>query len=269
MRKNGKSISATCRQVLEDNSTYTGVASVAIIVVIWALAARPGTSLAGVLPPPQDLLKAFWGLILHGYQGTSLWTHFQASLLRTMAGFITGSAAGVLLGLLMGYDKVVSAALAPFFSFIRPIPAIAYIPMVILWFGIGEFSKIVVIFLSSFLYVSLNTSAGVKAVPGDLVRVAQTFGASGRQLFTYVIFPECLPYIFLGLKVGLALSWAVVVASELVAAQSGLGYMIMDAATFFRIKDVYIGVFLIGLVGLLLEWLLGLLERSFVHWSGK
>ncbi|MDZ4820304.1 MAG: ABC transporter permease [Planctomycetota bacterium] len=201
--------------------------------------------------------------------GTSLWSHFQASLMRTMIGFTLGSISGVLVGLVIGQNKIIAAALAPFFSFVRPIPAIAYIPMVILWFGIGEFSKILVIFMSSFLYVSMNTAAGVRAVPVDLIRVAQTFGASSRQLFFYVIFPEALPYVMLGLKVGLALSWAVVVASELVAAQSGLGYMIMDAATFFRIKDVYIGVFLIGLVGLLLEGILVLVERKVVHWSGK
>lgn len=141
--------------------------------------------------------------------------------------------------------------------------------MLILWFGIGEFSKVAIIFLASFLYVSLNTAAGVKSVPIDLIRVARTFGANNRQLFFSVILPESLPYVFLGVKVGFALSWTVVVAAELMAAQSGLGYIIMDAATFFRIKDVYVGVFLIGMVGMLLELVLVKTEERFVHWSGK
>jgi ABC-type nitrate/sulfonate/bicarbonate transport system permease component len=149
------------------------------------------------------------------------------------------------------------------------IPPIAYIPLVILWFGIGEFSKIVLIFLASFLYVALNTAAGVRAVPQDLIRVARTLGASNFRLFYAVILPEALPYVILGLKVALALSWAVVVAAELVAAQAGLGFLIMDAGTFFRIPDLYVGILLIGLIGLLLERGLTLFERRFVHWSGK
>ena len=256
-------------QRMESYPRSVGTVSVIVMIVVWSWLTRPGTSLSGILASPGELVQELWLLLRKGYMGTSLWSHFQASLLRTMTGFIFGSISGIFVGLVMGQNKVISAALAPFFSFVRPIPAIAYIPMVILWFGIGEFSKILVIFMSSFLYVSMNTAAGVRAVPVDLIRVAQTFGASRKQLFFYVIFPEALPYVILGLKVGLALSWAVVVASELVAAQSGLGYMIMDAATFFRIKDVYIGVFLIGIVGLLLEWILVLIERKVVHWSGK
>jgi NitT/TauT family transport system permease protein len=254
---------------LEEHPKLVGLASVVVVLVLWSYFTRSGTMLGTVLAPPGRLLAELWSLVVNGYMNTPLWAHFQASLLRTMAGFIAGSISGIAIGLLMGQSRIASAALAPFFAFARPIPAIAYIPMVIIWFGIGEFSKVLVIFLSSFLYVSINTSAGVRSVPQDLIRVAQTFGASRAQLFVYVIIPESLPYIFLGLKVGLALSWAVVVASELVAAQSGLGYMIMDAATFFRIEDVYVGIFLIGLVGLILEYILTSLERKHVHWSGR
>jgi NitT/TauT family transport system permease protein len=254
---------------LEERPYVVGSLSITVAAALWSLVTRPGSRLSGILPPPVDLVLELWGLIHQGYMGTSLWAHFEASLFRTMTGFAVGSTLGALVGLVMGYSRLVAGALAPFFSFVRPIPAIAYIPMVILWFGIGEFSKVLVIFLASFLYVSMNTAAGVKSVPLDLIRVAQTFGVNRRQLFFLVILPESLPYVFLGLKVGLALSWAIVVAAELVAAQRGLGYLIMDAGTFFRIKDVYVGVFLIGVVGLFLEWMLVTVERRVVHWSGK
>jgi len=254
---------------LERHPKVVGTLAVVIVIAIWTLVTRPSTRLRGTLPPPHALVLKLWTVMRDGYGGTPLWTHFQASLLRTMTGFVTGSLAGILIGLCMGYNRVVSSALSPFFSFVRPIPAIAYIPMVILWFGIGEFSKVLLIFMASFLYVSLNTAAGVHAVPEDLLRVSRALGARGWQVFFFVILPEALPYVMLGLKVGLALSWAIVVASELVAAQSGLGYMIMDAGTFFRIDDVYVGVFLIGAVGLLLERTLTMLERRYVHWSGK
>ncbi len=254
---------------LEEHPSVVGALSVVLVIGLWSIVTRPGSRLSGVLPPPIDLVLELRDLITDGYMGTSLWSHFGASLFRTMTGFVLGSTAGVLVGLLMGYSRIVAGALAPFFSFVRPIPAIAYIPMVILWFGIGEFSKVLVIFMASFLYVSLNTAAGVQAVPEDLLRVSRALGARGWQVFLFVILPEALPYVMLGLKVGLALSWAIVVASELVAAQRGLGYMIMDAGTFFRIDDVYVGVFLIGAVGLSLERALAALERRYVHWSGK
>jgi len=254
---------------LDAHPKVVGTAAVLLVLVLWTLATRPGSRLRGTVPPPHALVAELWTVMREGYGGVSLWAHFEASLLRTMTGFVTGSLAGILVGLAMGYSRIVSSALSPFFSFVRPIPAIAYIPMVILWFGIGEFSKVLVIFMASFLYVSLNTAAGVQAVPEDLLRVSRALGARGWQVFLFVILPEALPYVMLGLKVGLALSWAIVVASELVAAQRGLGYMIMDAGTFFRIDDVYVGVFLIGAVGLSLERALAALERRYVHWSGK
>jgi NitT/TauT family transport system permease protein len=238
-----------------------------MLLIGWAIfATLPRYS--AVVPSPWSLLVELQRLILEGYSGTPLWSHFRASLLRTMSGFLLGALTGTVVGLLMGYSRIIGSALAPFFAFVRPIPAIAYIPILILLFGIGEASKILVILVAAFLYVSMNTSAGVKSVPGDLIRVGQSFGASRQQLFFYIIVPETLPHVALGLRIGLALSWAVVVAAELVAAQQGLGYMIMDASTFFRIEVVYVGVILIGLVGLTLESMLLWAERKIIHWSG-
>lgn len=267
--RKGSNLRDTCTEWLTRHPKVVGFASVALMLMVWSYFARSGTALGAVLPSPIRLMAVLWSLLINGYMNVPLWAHIQASLLRTMTGFVTGSVLGIIVGLLMGQSRIASAALAPFFAFARPIPAIAYIPMVIIWFGIGEFSKILVIFMASFLYVSINTSAGVRAVPQDLVRVAQTFGASKIQMFVCVIIPESLPFIFLGLKVGLALSWAVVVAAELVAAQRGLGYMIMDAATFFRIDAVYVGIILIGLIGFILEYVLNGLEHRYVHWSGR
>jgi ABC-type nitrate/sulfonate/bicarbonate transport system permease component len=123
--------------------------------------------------------------------------------------------------------------------------------------------------LASFLYITLNAAAGVKAVPVDLIRAAHSLGVKERQLFFHVILPESLPYVFTGLKIGAAVSWAVVVAAELVAAQRGLGYIIMDGATFFRITDVYVGILLIGVIGFGIERGLSAVERRVVHWAGR
>jgi NitT/TauT family transport system permease protein len=169
----------------------------------------------------------------------------------------------------MGMNRYVRFALNPLFSILRPIPTIAFIPLAILWFGIGETSKILMIFGSAFLYIVLNTYTGVIQIPIGYKRVAQNLGARPAQMFWRVILPGAAPSIMTGVKVGLAISWSVVVAAELIAAQQGLGYMIMDAATFFRIPVVYIGVLLIGVVGFLLEGALSIVEHKFVHWTGR
>ena len=221
------------------------------------------------LSSPVGIAEEFVTLLQTGYVGTPLWQNFAASLGRTFTGFVLSALVAIPIGLWMGLNPWVRAVLAPLFNLLRPVPAIALIPLMVLWFGIGETSKILVIFLASFLYVVLNTSAGVATVPEGLIRAAVNLGASRGQLFRYVIFPAALPSIMTGLKTGLAVSWAVVVAAELIAAQKGLGYMIEDAATFYRIKDVYVGVILIGVIGLLMNTALEAVERRALHWSGK
>jgi NitT/TauT family transport system permease protein len=187
---------------------------------------------------------------------------------RALGGFSLAVLIGIPVGLLIGYSWIISAVLAPIFAFLRPIPAIAFIPLVILYFGIGETSKIAVVFMTSMLYLILNVAEGVKSVPRNLIRVAENLGVSRWQIFTSVIFPGALPSIMTGIKVATAVSWALVVAAELVAAQEGLGYIIMDSSTFFRINYIYIGIALIGLIGLALERLETLLQRRYIHWVG-
>jgi ABC-type nitrate/sulfonate/bicarbonate transport system permease component len=222
-----------------------------------------------VLPSPSNVLEEVGRLLEKGYTNKPLWIHVRASLFRTFTGLILGLVVGIPLGLLVGYYWWASAIFSPFLSALRPIPPIAFIPLVVLYFGIGEFSKILLIFMAALWYVALNTSAGVKSVPSDLMRAGLNMGLNQWQLFLYVIFPSSLPYIMTGIKTSTAVSWAIVVAAELVAAQEGLGYMVMDAATFFRVTDVYIGIALIGMIGILLEALTMIAESRLLHWRGK
>jgi len=208
-------------------------------------------------------------LISHGYVGVPLYDHIAASLIRTLIGFFAAAIVGIPFGLLIGRVRILEAAFVPWFAFLRPIPAIAFVPLVILWFGIGEFSKISVIFFSSFLYITVSTIAGVKSVPLQILRAGYSLGASDRKSFLYVVLPAALPQIMVGLRLGSAISWTLVVAAELVAAQRGLGYMIMDASTFFRVKDVYVGLIVIGIIGFLLESSIAFVEGRLVHWRGK
>lgn len=178
---------------LEIRPALVGTLSTLLLLIIWSTWASEAEGMHSSFVGPLELLRQLYLLATQGYGGTSLWVHIGASLFRTGAGFIAGAIVGICVGMAMGYSSIISSALAPFFSFIRPIPPIAYIPLVILWFGIGEFSKIVLIFLASFLYVALNTAAGVRAVPQELIRVARSLGTSNFRCSMRSFFPRHSP----------------------------------------------------------------------------
>jgi NitT/TauT family transport system permease protein len=245
------------------------IASVLGGLALWTIAVDSGLIASRFTPTPLEILQEFKNLLYNGYAGVPIYDHIAASLIRTLIGFSAAVVLGIPFGLLVGRVKFLEAAFMPWFAFLRPIPAIAFVPLVILWFGIGEFSKISVIFFSSFLYITVSTMAGVKSVPVQILRAGYSLGALDRKSFLYVILPAALPQIMVGLRLGSAISWTLVVAAELVAAQRGLGYMIMDASTFFRVKDVYVGLILIGIIGFLIESVIATVESHLVHWRGK
>lgn len=255
---------------IASNPRWYSVLCVVLLFTAWYLSTEVlHTIPPNFLPSPRKLGDEFVDLWEHGYAGTPLWDHILTSLLRMLTGFVLSVLVAVPLGLLMGSSPRVRAFFNPIFNSLRPVPSIALIPLMVLWFGIGETAKVFVIFLASFLFVVLNTSAGVATVPRGLVRAAVNLGATRFQLFWRVIFPAALPAIMTGLKTGLAVSWAVVVAAELLGAQKGLGYMIEDAATFYRIASVYVGVILIGGIGLTMTATLNWIEHRLIHWAGK
>lgn len=245
------------------------VAAVLGVVSLWTAVTSSGLVGPGYLPTPHGMAQEFALLLREGYKGKSLWSHIEASLYRTIVGFLIGAAAGIPLGLLSGYSKVIGAMFSPIMAFVRPIPPIAFIPMAVLYFGLGETGKIVLILFTAFNYAFVNAHGGAAGVPMAYFRAAQSIGLNRAQIFLRVVVPAAVPQVFTGLKVAMALSWAVVVAAELVGAQAGLGYMISDAAQFFRIPAVFIGIALIGIIGLLLNALLNGAEDKLVHWKGR
>ena len=250
-------------------TTVLSLASVVVLVGVWALLSLGHLVSNRFLVSPVEVVREIGALFRDGYINVPFHVHLGYSVMRSLSGLVVAIVLGVPLGLLIGYNRYVAAMFLPPFLMFRPVPPIALIPLAVLWFGIGEFAKIFLIFMASFLYVTLSVANGVKDVRESLIRAGRSLGANGRQLFFYVIFPETLPQIMNSIKVGTAISWAVVVAAELVAAQKGLGYMIMDAATFFRIADVYAGIVFIGAIGFALERVIITVENRFVHWSGK
>ena len=245
------------------------IASLCGLLLLWFAVSHSSWVKPGYLPTPETLWTTFVELLREGYQGQPLHQHVQVSLLRTLAGFFLGVALGVPLGLLTGYNRLAGAMISPIMAFIRPIPPIAFIPMAVLYFGLGELGKVVLIFFVSLNYVHTNAHAGAANFPITYRRASESLGLTRWQTFMRIVLPGALPQIFTGLKVALALSWAVVVAAELVGAQSGLGFMISDAALLFRIPVVFIGIMLIGVIGLALNLTLNAIESHIVHWKGR
>jgi len=245
------------------------LAALAVLALLWTVGTESNLISSSYLPSPRALGTEFLQLLKKGYQGVPLSTHIGVSLFRTLTGFFAGVLLGVPLGLLTGYSRPIGAMFSPIMAFVRPIPPIAFIPMAVLYFGLGELGKVVLIFFTAFNYVHVNAHSGAANIPIAYKRAAESLGLTPRQTFVRVILPGSIPQIFTGLKVAMALSWAVVVAAELTGAQAGLGYMISDAALLFRIPVVFIGIALIGLIGLILNLALNYLEHKIVHWKGR
>ncbi|MFD1331814.1 ABC transporter permease [Methylopila musalis] len=255
----------------EKDAAYwlVAVTSPVAIVLAWDGLSRFGVIDPLLLPAPGAIATALKDVIVDGYAGVGVLTHVGVSLYRVAAAFLAAVVVGVVIGLLRGVSPKVDAAFLVPFEIVRPIPPLAFISLFILWFGIGEVSKILIIFYSSMLIIALNAQAGVAACPPDKVRAARSLGASPWRTFSQVILPAALPQTMVGLRVALATALSILVAAELLGGDRGLGFVISDASTFFKTNDVFVGIILIGAIGLLSDRALAWIGRRYVHWEGR
>jgi ABC-type nitrate/sulfonate/bicarbonate transport system permease component len=240
-----------------------------LLLAAWIAVTYGGLVDPQTLPSPTELLQHARLLATQGYRGVGLGTHVLASVVRTLAGFLCAVAIGIPVGLGMARFKWLDATIGPIVAFVRPIPPIAFIPLAVLYLGLGELAKIVLIFTAAFMFVVLNAEAGYRSVPVLLLRAGQMLGYSQRRLFTHVILPASLPNVMAGVRTALAVSWALVVAAELIAAQQGLGYMVSSAGNFADLRTVYVGIIIIGVIGFILDWCARRVERRLLHWQGR
>ena len=233
----------------------------ALVAVWWALVVATGSV---IFPTPWQVLT---GTVELARDGT-LWQHIGASLFRVACGFGLAALVALPLGLWMGRVRGAFVTLNPILQILRPISPIAWIPIAILWFGVGNASPIYLIFISSVFPMVLQTVAGVHTIEKRYLRAAENFGVSRRTLFTRVVIPATLPQIIVGMRIGLGVAWLVVVAAEMIALRSGLGYLIIDSRNAGNRYDLVIaGMIIIGLIGLLLDGLMRLLEGAkIVRW---
>lgn len=228
---------------------------------IWMLSAV--LSRNALIPTPIDVVASFAELIGNG----TLWGHTVTSLSRVTTGFLLGVALAIPAGFLMGWYWLARGLLEPWIQFFRTIPPLALIPLVIVILGIGETAKIFVIFLAAFLSCVLATFQGVRNVDITLINAARVLGAKDFTIFTRVVIPASTPFIFVGMRVALGASWATLVASELIAAPTGLGRMMQQAAQFLQTDRIVVGIIMIGALGFIMDRLLLLAERRLTRWQ--
>ena len=237
------------------------------LLFVWHLAAAAELVSPVFLPSPLVVAKSLWMLITVGFVDSTLAQHAAASLGRVLTALVVSVAIGVPAGLLIATSRVGRGILDPVVEFLRPLPPLAYLPLIIIWIGIGEASKVTVIALSMLPSIIIATAAGVRAVPKDHINAARSFGATRFQVLLHVILPSSVPSILTGTRIALGTGWSTLVAAELVAATRGLGFMIQSAAQFLVTDVVIAGIFVIAVIAILLEALARILERWIVPWA--
>ncbi len=242
---------------------------IGVIVVLWWVVSALHIFPRLALPSPGRVTRDAYVIATTGYNGYSLLDNIGASVTRIAVGFVAAIIVGVPIGFGMASSKIVFNAVDPLLQFLRPIPPLAYIPVMVIWFGVGQLSKFVLIFVCTIPIIIINAMSGAKNVQETRIRVAQVFGADRRQLFRYVILPSALPEIFTGMRVAIGVAWTCLVAAEMIAAQTGLGAIILTAGNELRMGVVFVGIILIGVIGYLMELFIRTVEQRMIPWKGK
>ena len=239
------------------------VATVALGLGLWSICARLVGN--GLLPPPETVARAFRTEFDNGV----LIADIVASVRRVALGFVAGVTAAVPFGFVMGWYRGGRGLLEPWVQFFRTIPALALIPLYVIAFGIGEFPKVLVIAVATFLPTVVATYQGVLDVDRTLINAARVLGAQDGTIFRRVVVPSSLPFILVGARISLGAAWGTLVAAELIAAASGLGFLVQRSALYFEIPSIFVAIITIGFVGLAMDRAVALLHRKATHWQER
>jgi len=238
-------------------------------VLLWFLVTNLGLVDPLFFPSPQSVWSAFITIVQDGYKGKPLLVHIGSSMWRLLIAFVMALGLAVPMGLASGYFKPVRAVLDPFIEFYRPLPPLAYYTLLVIWLGIEDGSKIALLFLAGFAPLYIAMVSGVKRVPRDRINAALSLGSSQWQVFTQIVFPSCLPELFIGLRTALGFMYTTLVAAEMVAAVSGIGWMVLDASKFLRSDIIFVGILIMGAIAITLDLGLRWLQNRYLPWVGK
>jgi len=254
----------------EGRSTLISVVTVCGLLALWWVATHFGWIKDIFLPTPEKIITSFgdaWRGDIQG--GKPLSEHFWWSLYRVFAAFVFAVVTAVPIGIAMGVSRIARGIFDPPIEFYRPLPPLAYLPLIVIWFGIDETAKIVLIFLACFAPLAMAARAGVRGVTLEQINAAYSMGASKWQVIFHVIVPAALPEILTGMRIAIGFGWTTLVAAEMVAATVGLGQMVLNASNFLRTDVVIMGIFVIGSVAYAFDLLMRYAERLLVPWKGK
>jgi taurine transport system permease protein len=254
----------------EGRSTLISIVTVSGLLLLWWVATHYGWIRDIFLPTPEKIFTSFgeaWRGEIQG--GKPLSEHFWWSLFRVFAAFLFACVTAVPIGIAMGVSRIARGIFDPPIEFYRPLPPLAYLPLIVIWFGIDETAKIVLIYLACFAPLAMAARAGVRSVTIEQINAAYSIGASKWQVIFHVIIPAALPEILTGMRIGIGFGWTTLVAAEMVAATVGLGQMVLNASNFLRTDVVIMGILVIGGVAYAFDLLMRYVERLLVPWKGK
>ena len=253
----------------EGSSAMISLVTAVILIGLWFLVTGMGWVKPLFLPPPSAVWGKFVLAVTDGVSNSTLLQHTLASLGRVLGAFFLALVVAVPLGILMGVNRVVRGILDPVIEFYRPLPPLAYLPLIIIWLGIGEFPKVFLIFLAIFAPMAIAARSGVRSVSTEQIHAAYAMGASKFQVIFHVILKAALPEIFTGMRIGIGVGWTTLVAAEMVAASRGLGFMVLNSAEYLASDAVIMGIIVIGILAFAFDLLIRRIEKALIPWKGK
>ena len=250
-------------------SGHISLITALVLFGLWLLVTEMGWVKPLFLPSPVAVWDKFVVAMTEGVSNSTLIQHTLASLGRVLGAFFLALVTAVPVGILMGVNRTVRGLFDPIIEFYRPLPPLAYLPLIIIWLGIGEFPKVFLIYLAIFAPMAIAARAGVRSVSTEQIHAAYAMGASRTQVISQVILKAALPEIFTGMRIGIGVGWTTLVAAEMVAAHRGLGFMVLNAAEYLASDTVIMGIIVIGVFAFAFDLLLRYLEKALIPWKGK
>jgi taurine transport system permease protein len=240
-----------------------------VLIALWFLVTESGWVKPLFLPSPLAVWEKFMLALTEGVSNSTLWQHTLASIGRVFGAFALALVTAVPIGILMGVNRFLRGLFDPIIEFYRPLPPLAYLPLVIIWLGIGEFPKVFLIYLAIFAPMAIAARAGVRSVSTEQIHAAYAMGATRGQVISQVIMKAALPEIFTGMRIGIGVGWTTLVAAEMVAANRGLGFMVLNAAENLESDTVIMGILIIGIFAFAFDLLIRYLEKVLISWKGR
>ena len=253
----------------EGSTTAISVVTMSALLVLWWLASHLRWLPPLFLPTPETVFTRLYESALGQLTDAPLAEHFGWSMFRVFSAFVAACITAIPIGIAMGVSRIARGIFDPPIEFYRPLPPLAYLPLIVIWFGIDELSKILLIYLACFAPLAMSARAGVRSVSQEQIHAAYSMGASRWQVIRYVIVPAAMPEILTAMRIAIGFGWTTLVAAEMVAATKGLGQMVLNASNFLRTDIVIMGIVVIGAVAYLFDLLMRYVEHLVVPWKGK